>query len=138
MVLCLILFFFKKAPKMAILKGVQKKTWFWILVVLISQLLYIVSLKFLCLPHIIGGVLWGVGTRILKIRCIEAEIWAKQKFKTKVFICTPFSNHDKIGCYGQHCRYGILWVGIKYGLYGVLFKQERNYRSDIKTDCKFN
>ena len=32
----------------------------------------------------------GVGIRILKIRCIEAEIWAKQKFKCKSFLSTPF------------------------------------------------
>ena len=54
-------------------KGCEKKTWFWIFVSLISQLLYIESLKFL-------WILCGVGTRILKIRCTEAEIWAKPKF----------------------------------------------------------
>ena len=58
---------------------------------LISQLLYIESLKFLYLPHIIRGVLCGVDTGILKIRCKEAEIWAKQKFKCQVYLSTPFS-----------------------------------------------
>ena len=43
------------------------------------------------LPHIIYPKLCGVDTRILKIRYIGAEIWAKQKFKIKVFICTPFT-----------------------------------------------
>ena len=68
----------------------KKKPWFWIFVLLISQLLYIGSLKFLSLPHIIRGILCGVGTRILKIWCIEAEIWPKQKFQCKVFLSTPF------------------------------------------------
>ena len=59
---------------MAILKGVQKKN-----LVLNFGCAHISAsihriFKILCLPHIIGGVLWGVGTRILKIRCIEAEI----------------------------------------------------------------
>ena len=63
----------------------------WIFVLLISQLLYIESLKFLYLPHIIRGVLCGVDTGILKIRCKEAEIWAKQKFKYQVYLSTPFS-----------------------------------------------
>ena len=69
-------------------KGVQKKTPFQIFVLLISQLLFIGSLKFLCLPHIIRGYILTnstvqkismrhynrallstrVGTRILKIR----------------------------------------------------------------------
>ena len=48
-------------------KGCAKKTLFQIFVLLISQLLFIGSLKFLCLPHIIRGTSWGVGTRILKI-----------------------------------------------------------------------
>ena len=68
-----------------------KKTDIWIFVLLISQLLYIESLKFLYLPHIIRGVLCGVDTGILKIRCKEAEIWAKQKFKCQVYLSTPFS-----------------------------------------------
>ena len=63
----------------------------WIFVLLISQLLYIESLKFLYLPHIIRGVLCGVDTGILKIRCKEAEIWAKQNFKCQVNLSTPFS-----------------------------------------------
>ena len=44
-------------------------------------------------PHIWIFVLWGVGTRILKIQYLAAEIWAKQKFKCEVFfLSTPF-NH---------------------------------------------
>ena len=68
------------------IKGVdKKKPYIWIFSLLISQLLNIGSLKFLCLPHIIRVILCGVGIKILKIRCIEAEIWAKQKFKCKAF-----------------------------------------------------
>ena len=78
--------------KNSIIKGVDKKNPdIWIFVLLISQLLYIESLKFLYLPHIIRGVLCGVDTGILKIRCKEAEIWAKQKFKCQVYLSTPFS-----------------------------------------------
>ena len=51
-------------------------------------LLYIGSLEFLCLPQLIRDTLWGVGARILKIICIEAELWAKQKFKTEFFLHT--------------------------------------------------
>ena len=63
------------------IRGVQKKTRFWIFVFLISQLLYIGFLTFLRLPYIIRGILCGVGTRMLKIRCLAAEIWAKQKIQ---------------------------------------------------------
>ena len=35
------------------------------------------------------GILCGVGTRILKIGCLAAEIWAKQKFKCEVFYQHP-------------------------------------------------
>ena len=66
-----------------------KKPYIWIFALLISQLLYIGSLKFLCLPLIIRGILCGVGTRILKIWQIEDEIWARQKFKCKVFYQHP-------------------------------------------------
>ena len=43
------------------------------------------SLKVLCLPLI----MWGGHTN-LKIQCIEAEIWAKQKIKCEGFVSTPF------------------------------------------------
>ena len=43
------------------IKGVPKKTLFQIFVLLISQLLFIGSLKSLFLPHIIRDILWGVG-----------------------------------------------------------------------------
>ena len=69
----------------------MKKPYIWIFVSLISQLLSIRSLKFLCLPHMIYPQLCGVDTRILKILLLKAEIWTKQKFKTNVFICTPFT-----------------------------------------------
>ena len=36
-------------------------------------------------------LLCGVCTSILKIRCIEAEIWLKQKFKRKVFYQHPLA-----------------------------------------------
>ena len=73
-----------------IIKGCAKNPWFWIFVLLISQLLYIGSLKSLCLPHIIRDKICGVGTRMLKIRFIEAELWAKQKFKNLGFLSSPF------------------------------------------------
>ena len=63
-----------------------------VFVLLISPLLNIGFLKFLCLPHTIRGIFCGVGTRILKIWCIEAEIWAKQKFKCKIVLSTPFTS----------------------------------------------
>ena len=69
----------------------KKKTNIWIFVLLISQLLYIGSLEFLCLPHITRGILWGVGTRMLKILSIEAKIWAKRKFQCEIILSTPFT-----------------------------------------------
>ena len=62
-----------------------KKTYFWIFVLIISQLLYTGSCRFLCLPHIWYPLLCRVDVWILKIRCIEAEIWAKQKIRGNVF-----------------------------------------------------
>ena len=48
------------------------------------------SSKLLCLPPIIRGVLCGVYTRILKIRCFLAEIEAKQNHTRAVFAVSPF------------------------------------------------
>ena len=54
-------------------KGCVKKPSVWIFILLISQFLYIGSLKFLFIPHLIYTILCGVGTRMLKMLCIEAE-----------------------------------------------------------------
>ena len=49
------------------------------------------SQQFLSLPHVIRGVLWGVGTRIVKIRDrLSIEI-AKQNFKKDFFCEKPFT-----------------------------------------------
>ena len=68
-------------------KRCAKNPLFWIFVLLISPLLYIGSLEFLCLPHIIRGLLALKDIRILNIRYTEAEIWAK-KIKPRVFLHT--------------------------------------------------
>ena len=41
---------------------------------LISRFQSIGSIQFLCLTHIIMGVLWGVDTQIEIVRCSETEI----------------------------------------------------------------
>ena len=58
---------------------------------LLSQPESIGSSKFLWLPPIIRGVLWGVDTRILKIQCFLAEIEAKENHARDVFAVPPFS-----------------------------------------------
>ena len=59
-------------------------------VLLLYQSESIGSSKFLCQPPIIRGVLWGVDTRIVKIRCFLAEIEAKQNHAGDVFAVSPF------------------------------------------------
>ena len=49
----------------------------------------------MCLSPIIRGVLWGVDTRILKIRCFLAEIEAKQNHVGDVFAASPFTRNAK-------------------------------------------
>ena len=38
----------------------------------------------------------GVDNFFLKIRCIEAEKWAKQKLKCKFFLSTSYNNKFKL------------------------------------------
>ena len=64
--------------------------WFWVLVVLMSRLLYVGSLGVLCLAYIIGGVLWGVGVGTLGIWGVGAGMWMGRDFGVGVFIYTPF------------------------------------------------
>ena len=53
---------------------VKKNLTKWNFVFLISQVQVIGSSKFWCLPPIIPPYLWGIDTRILKIRCPKAKI----------------------------------------------------------------
>ena len=63
--------------------------------------MFIGFVNFLRLPPIIRGILWGVGTRILKIQLTEAEISAKQKFEGEDIFCTPFITLDKTSLGGS-------------------------------------
>ena len=69
--------------------------WFWVLVVLMSRLLYVGSLGVLCLAYIIGGGLWGVGAGTLGIWGVGAGMWAGRGFGVGVFSHTPFTKHRK-------------------------------------------
>ena len=65
------------------------KPWFWILVVLMSRLLCIGSLGFLCLSYIISGGLWGVGAGVLGIRSGGAGMWAGRGPEPWFFFAHP-------------------------------------------------
>ena len=72
----------------------QRKRLLHDFVLLLSQPESIGSSKFLCLPPIIRGILWGVDTRILKICCFLAEIEAKQNHAGDVIAASPFSGDE--------------------------------------------